>query len=197
MAFHKGKEKLKAITVEDIAYKNSGKNKVYMQGPPTEGAPLLTTQPVFMDNDEGRVLYNEMLLNLDPDYAKLRPVGSYIVRMFVLTKSITPQGLLILPNTKVMGQSHSGFKKIEVTDPYQFHSKAVIVAVPEFEKEIEPGMVVQIVKPRTILQEDQVVGYEYEYAHPDYLLPQVPLLPSDKHFGYAIIPRTSIKVIVQ
>ena len=146
--------------------------------------------------DDVRRRYNENLTTLAQKYASLKPLGSYILRMFIKDDIKTKSGIII-PVEKVHGTSHSGFKNVEASDPYRFTSKAVVVCIPEGEPELTPGDIVQVVRPMPILVQESVVGYENQYAHPDYTLPMVPVNPEDEDFGYVIMPRHLIKVIIE
>lgn len=143
-----------------------------------------------------RKTYNDNLTNLDPRYAGLTPLNSFIVRMHIRDIAKTRSGLYI-PDAKIKSQSHSGMAEWEARDPFQFTQKAVIVAVPAFEQELQPGDMVQVVRPNMFTDKEEVLGYDTQYVHPDYVLNFVPTDPADPDFGYAIIPRTHIKVLIE
>lgn len=197
-----GKGKLKNITVEDVAYADRAKNKVFMQTTEheaTENAALKqemdTRLELTLSQSDKRKQYNNNITNLDPRYTGYVPLGSYIIRLFIMEDEITKSGLLLPSTATTRAKTNQGLgDKIE--DPFRFKQTAVIVAVPKHELELKPGDVVQIVKPRPAVDGDQVVGYEYEYVHHTYNFDRVPTNVQDPDFGYAIVPRTLIKVIV-
>lgn len=204
MNIQKGKNKLKNISVEDIAYQGRDKNKVFMQTSEKEKVnQVIPTKEYNVDVEneiQTRKDYNTNIVNLDERYTKLVPLNSYIVRMQVMEDEVKKLGNidLVLPTTSFeRKKTQSGRLGDKIIDPFRFKQSAVIVAVPSYETELKPGMMVQIVKPRGMTDEDSVVGYEYEYVHPDYLYPMVPKSVTDPDFGYAIIPKQLIKVIIK
>jgi len=208
MEILKGKNKLKSITAHDIAYEGVEKPAtIYFQTPSDDTIPntFLQDAAKSMEAVQGneaaiRAGYNKNIANLDTRYTNLVPLTSYIVRMYILEDEVKQIGesSLILPKTTwTRKQTNAGTIGDKIIDPFRFKSTAVIVAVPAYEKELQPGMTVHIVKPRPIVDGDSIVGYTNEYVHPDYNDPQVPQTPTDIDFGYAIISRQEIKVIVR
>jgi len=208
MEILKGKQNLKGITVEDIAHEKST-NKVYFQTPFVEGEEVVTNDflvkeaatmtAVQSSEAEIRANYNSSITTLDPRYSSLKPLSSFIVRLFVMEDEIKKIGesSLILPKTSfARKQTNAGSIGDKIVDPFRFKPVAVIVAVPGYEAELQPGMLVHIVKPRVVVDGDVIVGYTDEYAHPDYNDTQVPQTVQDIDFGYAIISRQQIKVII-
>ena len=197
-----GKSKLKNITVEDVAYAGREKNKVFMQTTEheaTENVALKQEMDIKIEltltESDRRKTYNKNITKLDERYSKCTPLGAYIVRLFIMEDEITKSGLLLPSLATTRAKTNQGIgDKIE--DPFRFKQTAVIVAVPKHENELKPGDIVQIVKPRPAVDVDQVVGYEYEYVHHTYNFERVPTNVQDPDFGYAIVPRTVIKVIV-
>lgn len=207
MEILKSKENLKNTTVEDVAFAGTSKQQVFFQNADVtssnEGALLQRELEVLTNVQETeavvRARYNNNLLNLDERYTSLTPLNSYIVRLFILEDEVKQIGesSLILPKTTfTRKQTNAGGIGDKIIDPFRFKNVAVIVAVPKHESELKPGMKVHIVKPRPIVDGDAIVGYTAEYVHPDYNDSQVPQHPTDKDFGYAIISRQEIKVIV-
>ena len=208
MEILKGKNKLKSITAHDIAYEGvDNSNKVYFQTPTDETIPntFLQDAAKSMEAVQGneaaiRAGYNNSITTLDPRYTSLTPLTSYIVRLHILedqVKKIGESSLILPTNSWARKQTNAGTIGDKIIDPFRFKSTAVIVAVPAYEKELQPGMTVHIVKPRPIVDGDSIMGYTNEYVHPDYNDPQVPQTPTDVDFGYAIISRQEIKVIVR
>ncbi len=197
-----GKGKLKNITVEDVAYAGREKNKVFMQNTEHEAVENTALKQemdikieLTLTESGKRKKYNENIVNLDPRYTSYTPLGSYIIRLFIMEDEITKSGLLLPSSATTRAKTNQGLgDKIE--DPFRFKQTAIIVAVPKHENELVPGNIVQIVKPRPAVDGDIVVGYEYEYVHHTYNFERVPTNVQDSDFGYAIVPRTVIKVIV-
>lgn len=208
MEILKGKNKLKSITAHDIAYEGIEKPAaIYFQTPHDEAIPntFLEDAAKSMEAVQGseatiRANYNNNITNLDPRYTCLIPLTSYIVRIHILedqVKKIGESSIILPTNTWARKQTNAGTIGDKIIDPFRFKATAVIVAVPEFEKQLQPGMIVHIVKPRPIVDGDSIVGFTNEYVHPDYNDSQVPQTPTDIDFGYAIISRQEIKVIVR
>ena len=207
MEILKGKNSLKNVTVEDIAYSNRPTgDKVYFQTPADKTIPNdfikkeAESMIAVQENEAAiRANYNKSLIILDPDYTSLRPLNTYIVRLSVMEDEVKKIGesSLILPKTSfARKQTNAGSIGDKIIDPFRFKPVAIIVAVPAYETEIQPGMMVHIVKPRVVVDGDTIVGYTDEYAHPNYNDTQVPQNVVDKDFGYAIISRQQIKVII-
>lgn len=199
------KAKMKSITVEDVAH-GTNPNQVFFQSGEIEKVPNtvftkdaeLMTQAQVSDS-ELRVQYNTAITTLNPEYAKLQPLNSYIIRMKVLEDEVKKIGdsKLILPKTSfARKQTNAGTIGDKISDPFRFTGVAVVVAIPEHETQLKPGMLVHIVKPRVIVDNESVLGYTDEYVHPDYNDTRVPQLVQDPDFGYAIISRQQIKVII-
>lgn len=146
--------------------------------------------------EDERQAYNANLTNLDPRYSSLTPLNSFIVRLHIRDEMRTKSGI-ILPGAKIKSQSHSGMAEYSARDPFQFTGKAVIVSVPKFETELCPGDIVQIVRPQLFADKEEVLGYDVAYAHPDYQLSLIPTSPDHPDFGYAIVGRGSIKVLIE
>lgn len=208
MEILKSKGNLKNTTVEDVAFAGTSTQQVFFQDTENissgnEAALLKRELDALTNTQENeavvRAKYNNSLPNLDERYTSLTPLNSYIVRMFILEDEVKQIGesSLILPKTTfTRKQTNAGGIGDKIIDPFRFKSVAIIVAVPKHESELKPGMKVHIVKPRPIVDGDAIVGYTAEYVHPDYNDSQVPQSPKDVDFGYAIISRQEIKVIV-
>jgi hypothetical protein len=204
---HKGRKRLKDTTIESIIdSKRPLKQQVFM-GNTNSGLILdpATTHAIERNKMidattrefEARKTYNNNLINLDPLYSELRPLESFIVRLAVLPLDIDEvTGILMSQPRTVPIYGAQGVVKDRIIDPWQFGSEAVIVSVPEREQFIKPGDIMQIVTPKSMLDGEQIVSYEACYLHPSYHGTQVPKLMNDPHFGYAIIPRSWLKVIL-
>lgn len=146
--------------------------------------------------ENARKAYNERITQLDERYTSLTPLNSYIIRLFIRDEKKTKSGLY-LPDVKIKQQSHSGMAEWEATDPWQFTQKAVIVAIPSFEQELKPGDIVQIAGFSMHGDKESITSYDIQYTHPDYMTPRFPPTnPEDEDFGYGIVPRTHIKVLI-
>lgn len=198
----KGNKNLKGTTVNDILYPTN-KDQIFFQDTTTstEKVDYITKQGEAMVQNavtelEKRKNYNANLRNLDPDYTKLTPLNSYIVRLAIVEDEITKSNIILPKLVNVKAERKSGQGYDEIPDPFRFKSTAVIVSVPKYETTIKPGMLVQIAHFNMLTTSDEVVGYEYNYAHPDYNDKIIPRQPDHKHFGYAILPQQMIKVII-
>lgn len=203
---HKGKKKLRETSIEDIAMRNvPKKQQVFMQnGKKNLILPQSTQMAVnskklkdALDKQiEQRNDYNNKLIELDPLYETLKPIGSFIVRYSLLPIVTNDMGLVINEDRKVSLQTDNGHLKGKIVDPYQFNSVAVIVAMPEHETFLKKGQLCQTVLPKTMTMGDVVVGYEYNYMHPSAGAADITKDITNPHFGYAIIPKQWIKVLL-
>jgi len=202
MEIIKGKSQLKNTSVEDVAFKDRKKNSHYYN-----------TKPEAMENtafkkdaelvDKGlkRTVtesqeYNANITKIDERFKTLKPLNSYIIRLCVAEDLQLESGIILPSIMTTRKQTNSGILGDKINDPFKFTSKAVIVATPTHEQELKQGMMVQVVRPRPIVDGDSIIGYENEYIHPDNPATQAPTNIKNPNFGYAIIPRQMIKVII-
>ncbi len=143
-----------------------------------------------------RAAYNQRIFKLDPRYAALKPIDSFIVRLMVREGVQTKSGLILPSANRVQGKTRNGYDDDPVEDPYNFTQKAIIVAAPAHESILVPGTLVHIAGLQVIVHERVVVGYESQYLHPDYPNPIGPTMVDHQDFGYAIIQRPRIRVII-
>ena len=115
-----------------------------------------------------------------------------MVREAVETKS----GLILPSIGKAQGKTRNGYDDDVVNDPYNLSQKAIIVATAPHETILVPGTLVHIAHLQTIVHERQVVGYEAQYLHPDYPHAIGPKDVADQDFGYALVSRARIRVII-
>lgn len=197
----KGNKNLKDVTVNDVLYPKNNNQIFFQDTTPTEKVDYITKEAESLVKNavtelEKRKNYNTNLRNLDSDYTKLTPLNSYIVRLAIVEDEITKSNIILPKLVNVKAERKSGQGYDEIPDPFRFKSTAVIVSVPKYETTLKPGMLVQIAHFNMLTTSDEVVGYEYGYAHPDYNDKILPRQPDHKHFGYAIVPQQMIKVIV-
>ena len=202
MEILKSNSKLKNTSVEDVAYKDRPMNKHFFNGKSDKVDNVAFKKDAeLVEQGYKRTLtdsqaYNANIRNIDTRYSKLTPLASYIVRICVAEDKELSSGIILPTMMSTRKQTNSGILGDKIPDPFKFTAKAVIVALPEYEKELKVGDLVQIVRPRTIVDGDSIAGYEYEYIHPDNNAVQAPSNIKDIDFGYAIIPRNMIKVII-
>ncbi len=209
MNIHSSKGKLKGANVTDIAFKEElekakAKN-FYMQNDLTQAVPVKNIRAaldqasgvdVLLAEQNARKGYNERIVNLDPRYTALIPLDGFIVRMMVKEAVKTNSGLILPSMNKARGKTYNGFDDDPVTDVYNFAQKAIIVSAPSYETVLVPGSIIHIAPVMPIVVNREIVGYELQYAHPDYQGSAVPKSVGDPDFGYAIIPRNRIRVII-
>lgn len=201
MNIQQGKQSLKEETLEDFIDSKRVKNtSVYFQTSADskqywdDREQLVKT---FTNDAEKRKFYNENLGDLDPLYTNLKPLDGYVIRMSVREYVESKTGLVIVnPDMTQSIRPGSNTPGEAIRNPYDFDSVAVIVAVPEYEQKLRPGLFVQIVRPRPEVVADQVVNYEGGYAHPEYKLGELPKNVENRHFGYALVPYGRIKIIL-
>lgn len=202
MEIIKGKKSLKNTSVEDVAYAGRKMDKHFFQTKSQQvDNKAFKKDAELVDKGLKRSLteaqeYNKSIKNIDSRYKKLKPLTSYIVRMCVAEDKQLDSGIILPSLMSTRKQTNSGILGDKINDPYRFISKAVVVSTPEFEKELKVGDMIQIVRPRPLVDGDSIVGYEHEYIHPDNTAIQAPTNIKDEDFGYAIIPRTMIKVVI-
>lgn len=202
MEILKSNSKLKHTSVEDVAYEGRQKNSHFFNGKSDKmDNAAFKKDAELVEQGYKRTLsdsqkYNAEIRVIDGRYTKLTPLASYIVRICVAEDKELSSGIILPTMMSTRKQTNSGILGDKIPDPFKFTAKAVIVAIPEYEKELKAGDLVQIVRPRTIVDGDAIAGYEFEYIHPDNNSVQAPTNIKDKDFGYAIIPRNMIKVII-
>ena len=206
---HSSKGKLKKANVMDVAFKDqiaeARSKNFYMQNsligdvPAEEVRRALEASSgvdALLAEQRARQAYNSKIFALDNRYKVLQPLESFIVRLMVKEAVQTNAGLILPSLNKAQGKTHNGYDDDPVTDVYNFAQKAVIVSSPSHEVVLVPGTLVHMTPVQIIVQQREVVGYEFQYVHPDFQGTTVPKSITDQDFGYAIIPRNRIRVII-
>lgn len=201
------------LTVRELAHKTAGAgdgNQILFTDPNADlskAAGLLhakekeqTTEQIKLREITEKA-YNDNITNLDPQYANLHPLGGhFIVRYFILpsyTSASEALDLVANNRRKVQTYTANDHKDRMIEDPFNFDMVAIIVASPETEKFILPGQIYNVTLPRTLTSLRTVVGFENAYIHPGARLERVPDNPANPHFGYALIPRSNIRVAMK
>lgn len=207
MNIHKGKQKMKDNTINDILYEGqTGKQFAFTQEGNTSTSEAMTAALFntgekmaanMVSEIQQRQHYNNTIKDLDPMYTSLIPLGSVIVRIELIEDEIKKDTGLIIPKlVTVKADRQSGQGTDAAPDPFRFRKTAIIVALPRQSVDLKVGMRVQLVNMQMLTDKGQVVGYSYEYAHPEYDEPMISRIPTNPHFGYAIVPFSNIKVII-
>jgi len=202
MEIMKGNQKLKESTLQDFIESKKDKPKQFSFVTAKEEANYNWDERENIlknlnDEVKEKQTYNETIRELDPMYANLKPTDSYILRLYVKEAVQTESGLLIKPEERVQSVRQGSNTPGElIVNPYDFDSLAVIVACPPYEQNLKPGTLVQVIRPKAEVLGQEVVGYEYGYAHPSYRLGQLPKSCKDRNFGYCLMPYNRIKIIV-
>jgi hypothetical protein len=203
MEIMKSTQKLKNETLQDFIESKKDKPASFAFVTPKEETDYNWSEKEkimeMLENEAAlRDEYNANIRDLDPLYANLSPLDGYIIRLMIRPYQKSSSGLLLTPTSEkvqtIRPGSHTPGELID--NPYEFDSLAVIVATPVYEKTLVPGNVVQVVRPKPEVMGDQVVHYEFGYAHPEYKDVQLPKSPKSRHFGYALIPYQRIKVLM-
>ncbi len=146
--------------------------------------------------------YNEKITELNPLYSSLVPRHKVLVRIFAKELTITPDGL-VLPNTqRVSIPTKAGYGTIgEVENPYPYSRKAVVVAVPEYVKDLTPGMLVQLGEDQTRgmaigAGAGAVITIPNCFTHHSFTENEPPIDPMNPHYGYLLVDSRFIEMIL-
>jgi hypothetical protein len=145
------------------------------QSQPTDNSTAISTYETFYNKNTVQAIldYNTNVINLDPSYTSLKPINKLLVRVFLKEIKVTESGLII-PNTEMVKRpTHSGYGSIdEVESPFPYSQKAVVVAVPPFVKDIEPGDIVYLntkpIKPEVVgTGQEAMITIPNAFIHPE------------------------------
>lgn len=176
-----------------------------------------TLEPVFEDDtytakeenfdwdmnfSKDLITYNSNITTLDPLYSTLVPRGKVLVRVFTKELTVTSEGL-VLPNMqRVPMPTKAGFGTLgEVDNPYVYDTKAIVVAVPEYVKDLTPGMLIQMGESPTQgvplgAGEGAMIVIPNAFTHYTYKETSPPVDPKDPHYGYLLVDSRFIEMIL-
>lgn len=153
--------------------------------------------------------YNENIAKHEKRYKDFKPLDKILVRIYRrLPKIISVGDTSLIVDTdssadyaKVMRQAATGqnFTARQVPAEFKFSTKAVVVAVPEYETRIKPDDVVcieQLLVQAVAYDGGEEINYQFSFTHPDSNKPVPPSNPNDVDYGYALVPSHVIKGIV-
>lgn len=139
--------------------------------------------------------YNEEIVNLDTTYSSIVPMSKVLVRVFLLEPHVTENGLLEPHKQIIPIPSQNGVgSMMEIESPFPYANKAVVVAIPQLPMyAVQPGDIVQLesnpVKPLvTGHGANATVHIPASYMHPSAKTLEIPRDPTNKHYGYLLIP---------
>lgn len=145
-----------------------------------------------------RVEYNENLSNIDSDYSSLTPLRDVLVRVSArVHKKNDSLGLLPIdaPKVPVKSMNTKGVWKY-VDDFYLFSTTAIVVSANEYSPLKKGDFVhisaecISVIAPQA--QNDQLIIPKYGYVHPSKEWDDIPTKPTDKDYGYLLIPEALI-----
>lgn len=205
---HKGKKKLKDTSIEDIAMKNStdrkhqvffkdNNPKLILDGTTQHAIEAKRIKEATDQNFLERQQYNNRLLELDPLYSEdLKPLrDTFIVRFALLPQMTTSTGLMLSGSDRsVATKTKNGHIKDYLADPWEFQGVCVIVASPEHEKFLVPGMLMQTPTPVAQAYGEKILDYKNAYLHPASGYAQPPKSPTDRHYGYGIVSTSWFRI---
>lgn len=143
--------------------------------------------------------YNENVTKLDELYTSVRPLNKVLVRVFLLEPSKTDNGLLI-PHKQVLPvPTNSGVGSLmEMESPYPYSNKAVVVSAPQMVS-VKPGNIVQLESAPVRVAgagHNASIVVPYGYMHPDANSVIISTDPSNRHYGYLLVPSHEIMVVL-
>lgn len=159
------------------------------------------------DDSQMYIEYNDRLSILDETYQNIIPIGSILIRFFVIQPKRTPSGLFIpyknmisIPTANRMAEWYS------IETKYPFSKKGVVVAVPaEMTDKFSVGDIVQVSNTLKLVEssgERSKKGISaYEYLPYEFVITDLEELkndtPESRNYGYMMIPPYEIKAILQ
>lgn len=166
------KKPLHKTTIKDLtAVLDSNSTK---GGSVSDSTNISTYETFYNKNTVQAILdYNSTVTTLDTQFTSLKPINKLLVRVFLKEIKVTESGLII-PNTEMVKRpTHSGYGSIdEVESPFPYSQKAVVVAVPPFVKDIEPGDIIYLnnrpVKPEVVgTGQEAMITIPNAFIHPE------------------------------
>jgi hypothetical protein len=149
--------------------------------------------------NEALKVYNQSITTLDPDYTNLYPIRDVLLRVFVNEPEVTESGLIISQKEIVPIPTRNGQASwAEVESPYPYSTKAIVVAVNK-NSELVPGDIVYLqnrqVQAAVIgTSNEATITIKNAFVHPDLKAQIPPKDPSNKHYGYLLLPEYDIKI---
>lgn len=155
-----------------------------------ESQDLIDTQDLlYTDEDKDAFKqYNKSINKHNPMYTRLEPKrGTLLLRLF--TKELQETDGLLRPNrVKVKIPTHSGVGAYqEIDDPYNFSTKAIVVAVdPSSSYKVNDIVILQETLMMLPLGKGNNVSVTLPggFIHPESNLTDMPTDPLSEHFGY-------------
>ena len=161
-----------------------------------------------------QIAYNEEIFDTIPDMyfpPDLKMTNKFLIRYFSRVVTVETATGILLPETKLpgdvlyqkrradgSGQTYNDSSK-EVTNPFKFAEKAVLVNVPEWAKSnFKVGDIISVHTPPT---DCPVPGYSDVYysdwfVHPDSGELKPPTNLQNEHYGYRLINENEIRCII-
>lgn len=168
--------------------------------------PLSKQSSLSNDSIEGDVIkqedldaifeYNNSIKNLDELYLSVRPLQRILVRVMLLEPSRSESGMLIPYKQTLPVPTQSGVGSLmEMESPWPYSNRAVVVATPELSTFLKVGDIVQLDSPPVRIggnAQNATIIVPSAYMHPDANTIMLPTNPSNKHYGYLLIPTHDI-----
>ncbi len=160
-----------------------------------EEAPIVTQEEL-----QAIFTYNTSVTTLDTDYASLTPTSKILVRVFLHEPNKSEDGLFEPYKQLIPVQTNANVGTLyHIESPFPYSNKAVIVAVPDGYTSIQPGNIVQLesnpIKPIASGNgANAIVQIPHGYMHVTAPSLEIPRDPTNKHYGYLLIPYHEISV---
>ncbi len=163
---------------------------------------LSLTNEQFETREQGIKEYNEQVSVLDPLYTGLTPLSNIIVRCYHL-ETVQKSGIFIPTSIQVAVQTANGIGVVETQQsPWQFSTRAIIVAVPNHIHNLKAGDEVQLYAPAVAPAIKNVKTAEFHlpngFTHYSSPGNEPPTSLEDQHFGYLLVdPNRSISCLLK
>lgn len=169
---------------------------------------------ITVDDDGGEAYYKKLREYntslredaLDVDYCKIKPLHNILVRVFLREPEVTKDGLVKPYKQIVAVPTKNGVADwAEIESPYPYNTTAIVVALPESLSTsgvLRVGKTVQLSKNPVEAKvvgggNDAYLSIPSAYWSPEYKGETPPKDPTNKHFGYLLIPYFEIKAVIE
>lgn len=190
------------FTINDLVKKHKAEAPPKRNYTPDELEDEFVEEAPIVSQEELNAIYeyNSNIVNLDADYANVTPMSKILVRLFLHEPNKTENGLLEPYKQLIPVQTNSGVGSLyHIESPFPYSNKAVIVAVPLGYTSIKPGDIVQLesnpIKPVSNGHgANATVSIPHAYMHTSAPSLEIPRDPTNKHYGYLLLPFHEISV---
>lgn len=146
--------------------------------------------------------YNTIINKIPKEYQQFQPLNSYLIRFFRRVPELKYGNLYIpvinrddIAKVKINSFTGQVITGKQVKSDFRFSKKAIVIAVPDYEKQIQPGDIVAVVPPEVgqeVTDFGSFLAYTGWFVHPDSNIFDPVQDVRNPHFGFALYSKNYI-----